>query len=105
MVNMNEKYAMIFVDTIPYGKTKMEVKVSRRIYIVEFDKSSNCTCLSIWRKSNSKKHYLKYEKDSEFTSLYIKNDSRLEKDFFENIISISNAQHLCDEYLYALYFN
>ena len=105
MVNMNEKYAMIFVDTIPYGKTKIEVKVSRRIYNVEFDKSLNCTSVSIWRKSTAKKHYLKNEKDSEFTNLCIKNDSRLEKDFFENIISISNAQHLCNRYLYTLYFN
>lgn len=97
MVNMNEKYAMIFVDTIPYGKTKIEVKVSRRIYNVEFDKSLNCTSVSIWRKSTDKKTLSE--------NLCIKNDSRLDKDFFENIISISNAQHLCNRYLYALYFN
>lgn len=97
MVNMNEKYAMIFVDTIPYGKTKIEVKVSRRIYNVEFDKSLNCTSVSIWRKSTDKKTLCE--------NLCIKNDSRLDKDFFENIISISNAQHLCNRYLYALYFN
>ena len=104
MVNFNEKNTMIFVNTIPYGKTTMNIKVSRKIYNVEFDKSSNCTLVSVWRKSTSKKHYLKYEKNSDFTSVYVKNDSRLDKDFFENITNISNAQTICNQYLYTLYF-
>jgi hypothetical protein len=104
MVNFNEKDVMIFVTTIPYGKTTMNIKVSRKIYIVEFDKSSNCTLVSVWRKSNSKKHYLKYEKGSDFTSVYVKNDSRLDKDFFVNITDIANAQTICNQYLYTLYF-
>lgn len=102
MINLNQKGVYISIRLFQYGKTNAIIKIGHKMYVLEIDKTVSCTNVATYRKSTKTHYFEKYAYDSEFYSVYVKNEAILDKDFFENIKDISNAQKICDKYHYAL---
>ena len=94
IINLNDILGRVDVSALPYGKNQnIEVRIGRKLYMVDVDKDALLAHLDFYKKVKSDRtKYSKYDPEAEMVSVTVRNDVRLDKNFFENIEEISKAQ-------------
>ncbi len=101
MINLNHEG--LFISKFNYGKTQnIECRLGKKIYYIDIDKNSNCTFLDFYRKINERNKFSKYTKEAEKSSVTVKNNAVLFREFFENILEIEKAQRIMNKYIQEL---
>lgn len=98
IINLNDISGRVNIDKLPYGKNQnIEVRIGRKLYMVDVDKDALLAHLDFCKKVKSDRtKYSKYDPEAEMVSVTVRNDVRLDKNFFENIEEISKAQTVYD---------
>lgn len=98
MINLNNE--ILFVGKFKCGKTQnIECRLGHNLYLIDIDKNSDCTTLDFYKKANSSREFFsKYDAQSELVSLTIQNEALLDRNFFENIKEIANAQKIVERH-------
>lgn len=105
IINLNDILGKVDIDKLPCGKNQnIEVKIGRKLYMVDVDKDMLCAHIDFYKKvKTDRKAYSKYDSDAKMVSVTVRNDVRLDKNFFENIEEISKAQTVYDCFGNLLY--
>lgn len=96
MINLNKN--IIFLEKYPCGKHMEEVKMGRNFYILEIEKNSGSSAVSLYRKLNARREsYSKYG-NANLHMIFVKNDAILDREFLEQIEELEKAQSLVRKY-------
>ena len=93
MINLNYEY--IKIKDYPNGRTQnIEVKLGRKLYMLDIDKCANYVHIDFYKKMNKDRG--KYSKYGVEGVLYVevRENAILERGFFENIQDIKKAQDI-----------
>lgn len=103
--NLNHETG-IFLSNFEYGKTQnVEVKIGRKTYLCDFDKSSAGARVDFYKKLNKNRpSFSKYDPEAEKHSASIKSDAVLRREFFLEIEEIEKAQRILYRYKDVLDF-
>lgn len=98
IVNLNN--TDIYLSGLPCGKTQnIKIKIGRKLYYLDIDKNSNSAYIGFYNYCKSdRKAFSKYDKESNLCGMWVENDARLTKEFFENIYEIKKAANLMGKY-------
>lgn len=104
MINLNKK-EMLFVGRFEFGRTQnIEVKLGRKLYLVDIDKSSHNTSIDFYKKQGPDRGtYSKYGVEDSVLGVEVKNDAMLDRSFFEHIKEIYDAQRIYSKFSSILY--
>lgn len=98
-INLNNE--LFWVSKFEYGKTtEIEIKIGHEWFLVDIEKDSICTHIEVYKKTSDK--VSKY--DSEFfCQTTVKSTAILNRDFFENIKKIQEAELFLQKYEQCLH--
>lgn len=103
MINLNKE--SIYISDYESGRTQnIEVRLGRKLYLVDIDKSSNSTFIDFYKKEGTDRGaYSKYGVDDSVLGVQVKNDAMLDRSFFEHIKEIYDAQRIYSKFSSILY--
>lgn len=98
IVNLNN--TDIYLCCFPCGKTQnIKIKIGRKLYYLDIDKNGGSAFIDFYNYCKSdRKAFSKYDKEANRCGMWVGNDARLTKDFFENIYEIKKAAQLMEKY-------
>ena len=98
IINLNRQ--SIFIAKIPFGKTQNIIcRLGRRLYMLDIEKNACTVHVNFYRHLNSeRKKYSKYETAAQCSAVSVAQKAILDRKFFENIHTISEAQNTCNMY-------
>lgn len=98
IINLNRQ--SIFIAKIPFGKTQNIIcRLGRRLYMLDVAKNACTVHISFYRRLNSdREKYSKYEPAAQCSAVSVAQKAILDRKFFENIHTISEAQSICNMY-------
>lgn len=94
MVNLNRN-EYLNVKALDYGKTQnIIVKLGRCLYYVDVNKNNDSANVDFYKKTSPERNkQSKYSTDGTL-GVTVKNDSFLNREFFDNISKIKDAQNV-----------
>ena len=98
IINLNHRDFNL--STLPTGKTQnIRVKVGRKIYLMDADKSALSITVDIYNELNKVRNtFSKYDEKANLKSLTFVNDCILTRDLVENFAELENALALVKKY-------
>lgn len=98
IINLNNQ--SVFIAKMPFGKTQnIECRLGRKLYMLDIEKNAYTVYVSFYRHLNSeRKKYSKYDPAASCRAVSVAQKAILDRKFFENIHTISAAQHVCNMY-------
>lgn len=96
MVNLNDA-DNIFLSRFGCGKSTIEVKISRKIYLLDIVKRGGGSAdITLYRKLDKDRNkYSKHDPEASAHMVFVKGDAMIDREFLENIEAIEKAQNLC----------
>ena len=90
----------LFIGSLPCGKTQNIVaRLGRQLYYIDVDKNGASALVELYKKiGTDRTKQSKYEPRSNIHRVFVKPDVMLDREFFENIAKIQEAQRICSEY-------
>lgn len=100
MLNLNDPLNSIRVKDFECGRTQnIEVRIGRRLYMVDVIKTEMISYVELYRKvCSDRTKYSKYEPKAKMVSAKVKSNACLHKDFFENLQELKKAQDIYSKY-------
>lgn len=96
MINLNDA-SNIFLSRFDCGKSAIEVKISRKIYLLDIVKHEGGSAdITLYRKLDKDRNkYSKHDPEANAHMVFVKGDAMIDREFLENIEAIEKAQNLC----------
>ena len=96
-INLNH-YPFLSIKELPCGFTQnIEIKIGRKTYMVDVNKNNSSALVEFYEKLNSnRQRYSKYE--ANLQTVFVKTDSNLNKNFFENFSEIAKSQKIIENW-------
>lgn len=107
MYTFNKSHGdFIYIADFEYGSTQnIEIKIGRRLYLIDVKKDSGSSWIEVYRKLNKdRKRYSKYDPRAKAACIRVENNAVLDSQFFNNIHEIERAQFTCSLYKNILQF-
>ncbi len=98
IINLNHRD--FYLSTLPMGKSQnIRVKVGRKVYLMDADKSALNITVDLYNKLNKKRNtFSKYSEKANLKSLTFVNNCRLTRDLVENFAELEKAVSLVEKY-------
>jgi hypothetical protein len=98
IINLNHRDFNL--STLPYGKTQnIRVKVGRRIYLMDADKSALSITIDIYNElSKVRNAFSKYSEEADLKSLTFVKNCLLSRDLVENFAELQKAVSMVEKY-------
>lgn len=98
IINLN--HSNFDLRNLPMGKTQnIRVKVGRKIYLMDADKSALSITVDIYNEISKKRNtFSKYSKEADLKSLRLVTDCFLSRDLVENFAELEKALTLVEKY-------
>lgn len=101
MINLNR--SNLFVSAFDFGRTRLEVRMGRKKFMVKVVKNACDTTIYFYKKLNSDLGKFSMHDDAaDLHRVTVANDAMLDRDFFEHIAEIEKAQSIMMRYSYKL---
>lgn len=98
IINLNHRD--FHLRTLPMGKTQnIRVKVGRKIYLMDADKSALSITVDIYNELNKvRNNFSKYDEQADLKSLTLVNNCLLSRDLVENFAELEKAVSVVKKY-------
>lgn len=97
-INLNRDILILAVAK--YGRTEITVKVGNKFFYADIIKNVDSARIDFYKKIGTRGTFQKY--GNGLTTVWVKPDATLGKDFFEHIEEISQAQRVVNKYYRVL---